>query len=181
MDNIEQFSLYTAKIFKELYDSFPMPISIDPHNLITDCLSFNKHDELQDLKNKQDMGSLLILASHNSGKDKIEEQLLRTQEKYSELESEKSSEIRCQTNIFNSTLKFLISEGLIRTPEGGGYVLTAKAFSHLNKNFEGEAENNKESSYIKIIKRIFSRTAETTEKIGIGMAVKVIPTLLGIS
>lgn len=177
MNNIELFSLYTAKILKELYDSFPIPINIDQHKMITDCLQFDKHEELQNLKHKNVIGNLL----NETGKISNIEKHLQNQEEYSVLENERGEEIRYQTNIFNSTLEFLISENLIRNPESGGYVLTAKAFSHLNKNFVNGKLNDEESSYIKTIKNIFSRTAGATEKIGIGVAVKVIPSLLGIS
>ena len=178
MDNIEQFSLYTAKIFKELYDSFPIPVGIDRNEMISDCLLFNKDDELQSLKNKKEMASLAILAGRNGKTNKMEEGLLSVQGKHSELENEKSNEIGYQTAVFNNTLEFLIFEGLIRTPEDGGYVLTAKAFSHLNMNFDNGALNDNESSYIKTIKGIF---ANATEKVGIGVAVKIIPSLLGIN
>jgi len=181
MDNIEQFSLYTAKIFNELYESFPIPVNIDRYEMISECLLFDKDNELQDLKSKKDMASFLIEMGHNDTTDKIKEKLPSIEEKHSELESEKQSEIYHQTEIFNNTLEFLVSEGLVRIPDSGGYVLTAKSFSHLNKSFSNGALNDEESSYIKTIKSIFSRSAGISEKIGIGVAVKVIPPLLGIS
>lgn len=181
MDNIKQFSLYAAKIFKELYDCFPVPVSIDRNKMISDCLLFDKNDELKELKVKKDMADLLIDIDHNGQKRNIEKKIAPIQERYSELENEKRNEIKNQTTIFDNTLNFLASEGLIHVPEGGGYVLTAKAFSHLNKKFENGVLDDEESSYIKTIKSIFSRSAGATEKIGIGLAVKVIPSLLGIS
>lgn len=181
MDNIEQFSLYTAKIFKELYECFPVPVSIDRNKMISDCLFFNKVDELKELKIKINVADLLIDINHDGQKDEIEAKLAPIQERYSELEREKNTEIGNQEAIFNYTLEFLTSEGFIRLPGGGGYVLTAKAFSHLNKNFENGVLNDKESSYIKTIKSIFSRSVSVTGKIGIGLAVEVIPSFLGIS
>ena len=181
MDNIEQFSLYTAKIFKDLYESFPVPVSIDRNEMISDCLFFDKEDELQDLNIKKDMASLLIEIGRSDKIDDIKEKLPSIESKHYELESEKNNEIHYQTEIFSNTLEFLVSEGLVRTPDNGGYVLTAKSFSHLNKNFEKGALNEGESSYIKTIKTIFSRTTGVSEKIAIGVAVKVIPSLLGIS
>ena len=181
MDNIEQFSLYTAKIFKELYNSFPIPVGINVHENISECLLFDKDDELQRLKIKKGIAILCAETNQSSAIDNFEEQLSTIQANHSELENEKSSEIKHQTAIFNNTLKFLISEGLVRTPECGGYILTAKAFSHLNKTFDNGSLNNEEASYIKTIKNIFSRTAGVTEKIGIGVSTKVISQLLGIS
>ncbi len=178
MNNIEQFSLYTAKIFEELYDSFPIPKGLDHDKAISDCLSFDKHKELEDLKNKQDIAQLLIDIGHEDA-ERIEGKLSEFKHEYSTLETEKRSEIRLQKAILNSTLEFLLSEGLVREAESGGYVLTAKAFSHLNKGFEGGVIKDEDSTYIKAIKRIFS--ADTAQKIGVGLATKVIPSLLGIS
>jgi len=70
-------------------------------------------------------------------------------------------------------------EDLVREAESGGYVLTAKAFSHLNKGFENGAIKDEDSTYIKAIKSIFS--SDTAKKISIGLATMVIPSLLGIS
>lgn len=181
MNNIEQFSLYTAKIFEELYDSFPISIGVDPNQFITDCLLFNKDEELQDLKNKKEMAQLLVMFDNLKETEKIKEKLPEIEKAYSSLENEKMNEVKYQKAIFSSTLDFLISEGLVRRPEDRGCVLTAKAFSHLNKNFKHGALNNEDSTYIKTIKSIFSSTTDAAEKIGIGVAVKVIPSLLGIS
>jgi hypothetical protein len=181
MDNIEQFSLYTAKVFEELYDSFPVPVSINRHKMISTCLLFNKDEELKKLKLKEVFSNLLVELKPNGKEQELEEKLPLIKQMRSDLEHEKNSEISIQTTLFNSTLDFLISEGLVRIPESGGYVLTAKAFSHLNKNFNNGALTNGDSSYIKAIKSIFSHTVDATEKISIGIAVKVIPQLLGIS
>lgn len=181
MNNIEQFSLYTAKIFEELYDAFPIPIWIDKAKITSGCLLFDKNEELQDLKNKKDMAQLLVEFHNHEYTKKIKEKLPGIERAHSNLENEKNSEIWHQSAIFSSTLDFLISEELVRRPENGGCVLTAKAFSHLNKSFKNGAVNNEDSTYIKTIKSIFSSTADTAEKIGIGIAVKVIPSFLGIS
>ena len=178
MNNIEQFSLYTAKIFEELYDSFPVPKRVDQDKAISDCLSFDKHKELQDLKNKRDIAEFLIDIGDEDAK-RIEGKLSEFTKEHSTLDNEKHSEISLQKAIFNSTLEFLLSEDLVREAECGGYVLTAKAFSHLNKGFENGGIKDQDRTYIKAIKSIFS--ADTAQKIGVGLAAKVIPSLLSIS
>ncbi|MDO6569096.1 hypothetical protein Q4561_18645 [Alteromonas sp. 1_MG-2023] len=178
MNNIEQFSLYTAKIFEELYDSFPIPKGLDQDKAISDCLSFAKHEELQDLKNKKDIAELLIVIGHEDA-ERIEGKLSELKHGHSALENEKYSEIYLQKAIFKSTLEFLLSEGLVREAKSGGYVLTAKAFSHLNKGFENGGIKDEDSTYIKAIKSIFS--TDTAQKIGVGLAIKVVPSFLGIS
>ena len=104
MNNIEQFSLYTAKIFNELYNSFPIPVNIVQSEIILDCLLFNKDDELQALKIKLDVSSLLSEMGDHS---KLE-LLPSISEKHDELDSEKKSEIEYQTKIFKNTLEFLV-------------------------------------------------------------------------
>ena len=180
MNNIEKFSLYTAKIFEELYDSFPIPKRLDQDQAISDCLTFEKHEELQDFKNKKDMAELLIDIGHEDA-ERIEGKLSEFKDEHSALENEKHSEIKLQKTILNSTLEFLLSEELVREAKSGGYVLTAKAFSHLNKDFENGAINDEDSTYIKAIKSIFSIGADSAQKIGVGLAIKVIPSLLSIS
>ncbi|MGL5757612.1 hypothetical protein [Plesiomonas sp.] len=177
MNNIEQFSLYTAKIFEELYDSFPIPKLVDQDKAISDCLSFDKHEELQDLKIKRDAAELLIIIGCEDA-ETIKDKFSELENEHSTIENEKYSEINLQKAILKSTLEFLLSEDLVREAEGGGYVLTAKAFSHLNKNFENGGIKGQDSTYIKAIKNIFS--ADTAQKIGVGIATKVIPSLLGI-
>ena len=46
-ENVDQFAIYSAKIFDLLYDSFPIPRSISRNEIISEYLTFSRHEELR--------------------------------------------------------------------------------------------------------------------------------------
>lgn len=185
MHNSEQFSLYTAKIFDILFESFPVPVGLDRQDIINEFLSFNDHKTLLELRIKKDVADILNILPN----DKIDGELKqktrdiypKLEENISELEDRERSDKQQQLQILDGTLDFLKEEGFIISPRSGGYRLTSKSFSHLNKTFKKGKVESEDSSYITTIKSIFSKGSDVTEKVSIAVAVKVIPTLLGIS
>lgn len=181
MDNIEQFSIYTAKILELLYKNFPVPTDLDRHSIIHDYLAFDRHDDLKKLDIQ--MG-IISIAEHSYSEDGAtrkmdKEKVNKVKEEYNKVKYEKDQDEFNQSQIYLGTISFLIDENLIRTHEEGGYRLTSKSFSHLNKSFKDGKLENSESSYISAIKSIFSTTTESSKDIAVGVAVNIIPKLLG--
>ncbi|WP_136799995.1 hypothetical protein [Desulfosediminicola ganghwensis] len=182
MDNIEQFSIYTAKIFEILYQKFPVPCSIDRMTIISDYLCFDKKDELKELKIKKDMAELLEHSYSEKLREKdFKEKIEKSKEQWREVEEERHNDERVQLEIYQGTIEFLLAENLISTCHQGGYRLTSKSFSHLNKKFKEGKLENEASSYIGAIKNIFSNTTAISKDVSVGVAVNIIPKLLGIS
>jgi len=181
MKNIEQFSVYTARIFEILYESFPVPSTLKEDGIISDYLMFDSHEELKKLQFKKDVAEL----SNKPELSDIEGVAIISPEKIEceilELKQEQNSDRDTQKKIFLGTRDFLISEGLIDKTSSNSYRLTAKSFAHLNKTFKKGQINGQESSYIATIKEIFSKTSSASEKVAIGVAVNVIPKFLGLS
>jgi hypothetical protein len=59
MKNIEQFSLYTAKIFSVLYEAFPVPVTLDRDKIIFEYIKFDKYDELKELNLKKGFSDII--------------------------------------------------------------------------------------------------------------------------
>lgn len=179
MNNIEQFSLYTAKIFEVLYEEFPVPVGLDTNGIIAEYLQFYEHEELKKLHLQKDFSEIIEQAGDKELKQKILEKQPRIKENLHVLESKKRDDQYKQESIYDGTLDFLVSEDLIQACPHGGHRLTAKSFSHLNKTFiKGKVES---SSYIATIKNIFSQTSSMSKEVAVGIAVNVIPKLLGIN
>ncbi|WP_309266618.1 hypothetical protein [Aeromonas salmonicida] len=193
MDNIEQFSIYTAKIFEELYSSFPVPKRIDNSEMISLYLSFDKHDEIKKLhsiKSRAELVGILKEADPEAfeeiikpqlGAVYIDETLVVTEGKLRELEFEKQNEIRYQMSILSGTIDFLESEGLIVFVDKKGYRLSSKSFSHLNKSFKNGKVENDDESYIVAIKNMFGQARSMSKEVVVGTAITIIPKLLGYS
>ena len=88
MKNIEQFSLYTAKIFDVLYENFPVPVSLDEQKIISEYLVFDKHEELKSLKLKKDIAEISKIADQEQLNNKIKEKLPKINNEISKIEKE---------------------------------------------------------------------------------------------
>ncbi|PMH75149.1 hypothetical protein [Vibrio cyclitrophicus] len=179
MNNIEQFSLYSAKIFELLYSSFPVPVGIDRNAMIEKFLCFDKFDELKELQNNRSRGELVKLLS--TATPEIEEKVEQISEAAYELEDEQRRDRANQLDIYDGTIDFLVAEELVIFIPNQGYRLTAKAFSHLNKTFEETGIRENDSSYITAIKKLFSNTGSMSREVAVGTAITLIPKLLGYS
>ncbi len=181
MNNIEQFSIYTAKIFEILYQKFPVSHTIAHKEIISDFLLFDKHEELKELKTNKDMGELLEHSFSEAPRpDDFKEKLENVKSQWRELENERRQDERIQLEIYQGTIDFLLAENLLSTCSQGGYRLTSKSFSHLNKTFKEGKLENEVSSYIGAIKKIFSGTTTISKEVSVGVAVNIIPKLLGL-
>jgi len=185
MQNSEQFSLYTAKIFEILFENFPVPVGLDRQDIIDEYLCFNEHESLKELRVKRDFADLVNMSPEGSLDNELKQKAIEIypelEESVYDLEDKKRTDKQQQLQILDGTIDFLLEEGFIISPPSRGYRLTSKSFSHLNKTFKKGKVESEDGSYISTIKSIFSKSSDVTEKVAIGVAVKVIPTLLGIS
>lgn len=86
-----------------------------------------------------------------------------------------------QLSIYKGTLEFLIHEGLIRESDNGGYQLTSKSFSHLNKTFTDGSIEGVESTYITALRAVFLKSSTTSVDIAGGTAINVLTKIFGYS
>ncbi len=183
MNNIEQFSIYTAKIFEELYSTFPIPKYINQDEIITMHLQFDKHDEIREynsLKNSSELSKIIHEASPELAKWDYNDQknLDEISSRLKTLKNAEHEDKDRQLSIYKSTLEFLKDEGLIVLIPYKGYRLTSKSFSHLNKTFEDATLTEKES-FIASIRGLFSETKSISRDVLVGTAITIIPKLLG--
>ena len=177
--NINQFGIYSAKVFELLYDSFPIPRSIDKNEIIAEYLTFDQGDELKELKLKLDIAGIVELIEDEEENEKIRTKLPPIKKRIAELEESQQNDRSRQERIFVGTLQFLTSERLIRKCELGGYQLTAKGFSHLSMNFKNGEIADDGKSNISILKAIFDKSSDTSLQVAAGTAVNVITKILG--
>jgi len=191
-NNIQQFGLYTAKILDILYDSFPIPTSITRNEVIAEYLLFVREEELAEeeeaeykveLKTKEDFVELFKLIDSLSYEIKCEanEALPKIDEQLRALESEQNNDQNKQIVIYEGTLEFLVSEELIRKSENGGYQLTSKSFTHLNKTFKDGLIEGKEKTIIAALRSVFIKTSSTSLDIASGTAINILTELLSYS
>ena len=179
--NIDQFAIYSAKIFEVLYDSFPIPIRLDRSSVISEYLTFDQADELKQLKLKHELAYILEMTDDEELKNKIKQQIPIVKARIIELENEQGYDRHRQEAIYDGTLDFLRSEQLLRKLEAGGYQLTSKGFSHLNKVFEDGKISDDRRSNIAILKGIFEKSSDTSLQVAAGTAVNVVTSMLGYS
>ena len=178
-ENIHQFAIYSAKIFEVLYDSFPIPRSLDRDSIISEYLTFDPCDELKVLKIKHDFADIIELTDDKELKERIRENIPSIKNRITALENEQRYDRRRQEMIYEGTLDFLTFEQLLRECESGGYQLTSKGFSHLNMVFEEGKISNDCRSNIAILKTIFEKSSDTSLQVAAGAAVNVITRMLG--
>lgn len=179
LENINKFAIYSAKILEILHDSFPIPISLHRDSIISEYLTFDRGDELKDLKLSHDIADLIQSSEDEELWNSIKEKIPAIKSKISDLEKVQYSDMRHQQQIYDGTLDFLIYEELLRECESGGYQLTSKGFSHLNMIFKkGEISDDKRSN-IAILKTIFEKSSDTSLQVAAGTAVNVITRMLG--
>lgn len=182
-NNINQFGLYTAKIFDILYDSFPIPTTLTRKEIIAEYLLFDKEKELIELKTKKDFTELfdLIHVDDHELKTQARNALPKINEKLKSIESDQRSDRNKQVAIYEGTLEFLVSEDLIRDSKNGGYQLTSKSFTHLNKTFTDGSIEGVEKSFISALKAVFLKSSSTTVDIAAGTAINVLTKFMGYS
>jgi hypothetical protein len=178
-ENVDQFSIYTAKVFEILYDSFPVPTSIDRREVIAEYLTFDDNsEELKNLKIKRDFADIVDHVDDEELKAKVKEKRLAIEARLAELEREQRDDVERQERIFGGTLDFLCWEGLIRNCDRG-YQLTAKGFSHLNKSFKGGEIADEQDKNISVLKAVFEKSSDTSLQVAAGTAVNVLSKILG--
>lgn len=183
MNNIEQFSIYTAKIFEELYSAFPIPRFINQDEMIAMYLKFDRHEEVKKYRSLSNASEVYKMVCEHDPElepwsDEDQNNLEDINSKLSALENTEHEDKSNQLSIYKSTLEFLNDEGLIVLIPRKGYRLTSKSFSHLNKTFEDATLTTKES-YITSIKSMFSETKSISRDVLVGAAITIIPKLLG--
>lgn len=180
-ENIEQFAIYSAKIFQLLYDSFPISRAISKDEVILEYLGFDEK-ELKQLKTKIDIASLAKYTDDEEFKLKVQTVLPKIEAKVNELEEAQYNDKKRQSLICEGTLEFLTSENFIRKYDNGRYQLTSKGFSHLNKVFkDGVITDDKEKTNISVLKKIFDKTSDISLQVAADTAVNVITKVLGYS
>jgi len=135
-NNIDKFSIYSAKIFKLLYDSFPIPCSIDRNAVILGYLVFDQEAELRNLKLKSDITETSKYLDDEELRHRIVNQFPSIQKNINDLEGIQQIDKDREKQIYDGTLKFLLSEELLRECNSGEYQLTSKGFSHLDQSFK---------------------------------------------
>lgn len=182
--NIEQFSLYTAKIFDILYDSFPVAIRLDEREIIAEYLLFDKEDELEKLRIKKDCSELIEdfnnyeelkdLVVYNKSEKNLSDIISSLSTDITLLEIEKDRDKDKQIQIYNGTLTFLLNENLLRKDSHSRFQLTSKSFSHLNKVFKHGSVENSDQTFISACKSIFRKTSSSSVDIAVGTAINII-------
>ncbi|MBI0575340.1 hypothetical protein [Pectobacterium parmentieri] len=179
-DNIDQFSIYAAKVFETLYDSFPVPIAIKQREVIADYLNFDNYEELKQLRIRRDIADIVDCVEDEDLKATVKEKRPAIEARLAELERDQRNGVDRQERIFNGTLDFLCWEGLIRHCDNG-YQLTAKGFSHLNKSFKGGEIAGENDKNISVLKAVFEKSSETSLQVAVGTIVNVLTKVLGYS
>jgi hypothetical protein len=146
-NRLEKFSIFTAHIFSQLYDSFPVPVNLDKRSAVASIFDFDVLDErqrkLSTVKGIKKMTEELVVSDNPHLKEdqrekfkknledpKVEVRIKSLEDEITELESS-AKELNY---IFEGTLTFLETEKYIRQ-EDYKWQLTEKGFSHLNKKF----------------------------------------------
>lgn len=184
MKNIEQFSIYTAKIFEDLYSEFPVPVFIDKDRMIDMYLKFDSHEEMRQYQFKKEAGDFLEMVNTENPElglwdADMQNDVEIVKARLRDLEDEEHHDRVTQEVIFDGTLGFLVDEELIVLIPKKGYRLTSKSFSHLNKTFEDASINEQSKSYITTIKTMFSETKSISREVLVGTAIAIVPKLLG--
>jgi hypothetical protein len=179
--NINQFALYSAKIFELLYDSFPVPLSISKDEVIAQYLTFDQDKELKELKMQQGIAEISIMTEDEELKARAIKNMPAFAASVAKLKQKQRLDRNQQEEIYGGTLTFLLCEGIIRECNRGTYQLTSKGFSHLNKSFKDGSINEAESTNISALKAIFKTSADTSVQVASGVAVNVITRILGYS
>jgi hypothetical protein len=180
-ENIDQFSLYAAKIFELLYDSFPIPLTIDRIEVISAYLAFDRHDELKNLEIKEGIAEIFEYTNNEELMATAKKSLPAIKAQIAELEKIKLSDRSRQEQIYEGTLTFLMCEEIIRKHEHKGFQLTSKGFSHLNKSFKDGSISQEESKNISLLKNVFKKSADTSLQLATGIATNVITRIIGYS
>ena len=177
--NFEQFSIYSGKVLEMLSSSFPIPFILNESEVIKECLKFDRDEDLKEFRYKKDMAGIVLAFEVNDDEELAFAKKIRDEMKQEidELEEEKRRDSQVQLNVLNSSVDFLIFEGLIRRMECGGLQLTSRAFLHLNKEFiNGEVRDNKEP--LSRLREIFSSGADVSRDMAVGVAISVVSAAL---
>ncbi len=170
--NIQQFSVYSADIFNELYDAFPMMSALRSEDMIRPYLDIAIDEDMKELQNTVDMGELVSIVSGLTDAQKLN--IDKAKDKIYSIKRSKQQDSNKQRDLFEGTLLFLRDEYLLRETDDHDYQLTAKGFSHLNKIFTNNQISNSKETYIAAIKSVLSNTGSIVS----GVAVNVITDML---
>ena len=179
-DNVDQFSIYAAKILEILHDNFPIPSTIDRREVIAEYLTFKNHQELKKLQIARDFSEIVDYVDDEDLKAKAKENRPAIEARLAELERDQRSDVERQEQIFNGTLNFLCSESLIRDCDDR-YQLTAKGFSHLNKSFKGGEITDERDKNISVLKTILEKSSEISLQVAAGTMTNVLTKILDYS
>jgi hypothetical protein len=182
MNNIEQFSLYTVKVFDILYASFPLFVTLDKTEIVSEYLKFDRHDDIEKLNLSKAYMEIVEMAGEDNKelmeiKAEVREKGPEIVKTLGSLERERENEKATQSAIYDGTLRFLESESLIRKDKTG-YQLTSKSFSHLNKKFTCTTILDEGGTYISAIKNIFSTSSSISVGAATGAATEILTGLL---
>jgi hypothetical protein len=164
--NVEQFSLYAVAILDSLFANFPVPVEITLTDYVErfDALKLmNKlHERVLEIPDDPISFARADQAAENY--DKVTEAAKRNEK---------------NRNIFRGTIGFLISEGYVRSADPypdenlyRGCQLTAKGFSHLNKEFKDKTITDGGSTIIRWIKERFSSASSIEGAVVVGVITK---------
>lgn len=179
--NIDQFSIYSAKILEVLSENFPVPHYVDEREIIREYLRFKNNDDIKDAREQIGIADIITsVGRHAFSDDKIsraKEKRKELEEDVDQMEQEKRNDQNIQSSIFQGTLYFLTEEGVLRETEDGKHQLTSESFLHLNKEFENGAINDKDAP-INRLRGIFSSGVDISIDLAVKVAIDVMSAVL---
>lgn len=179
--NIDQFSIYSAKILEVLSESFPVPHYVDEREITREYLKFTSNNDIKEARKKIDIADIITSIGHHAFSDdeisRAKEKQKELEEDVDQLEQEKRNDQNIQSSIFKGTLYFLTEEGVLRETEDGKHQLTSESFLHLNKEFEDGVINDKDAP-INRLRGIFYNGVEISKDLAVKVAIDVISTAL---
>jgi DNA-binding helix-hairpin-helix protein with protein kinase domain len=174
---IDQFAIYAAKIFEIMYDSFPIPSSLNRSKIISEYLSIEPRGELNALRNKIYVADMTALTKEEKEPiQKAIKELPDNKKRMAEIEEKQRIDRHLQERIYEGTIEFLVFEGLLRKCEAEEYQLTSKGFSHLNKEFK---DGKISETHIANFRNVLKKSSNMSLQVATGTAVNVVTSMLG--
>lgn len=172
MKGRELFMVLSGRILVDLEMEFPVPVVLNMEKHIQQLVN---QDELWELDRKVSTIQFVLDMNSTSGVDVISsEQEMIAKKSLDEANrniQDKKKEIQAMRMVWSGTVAFLESEGFIRQVDGG-YQLTAKGFSQLNKptDLDGERQRSVIAWLVEAVdpKNLVSTLASGTLNFGLG-------------